>query len=116
MAFRFCAVLVALFAMLVLAAVPMVTEARNPCSNLLWRYPVNHGTITVKKGTTCSWVWGDQLQHCVNGHHGKFPKGFKSPNKIGKGSKYHYKFKTKGKFFYNCCLHGNTMQGYIHVV
>lgn len=58
-------------------------------------------TITVKAGTTVTWVNEDSVVHNIAADHGSFPS---SPD-MNQGDKYSHTFNTAGTYRYLCGLH-----------
>jgi len=58
--------------------------------------------ITVKPGTTVTWVQGSQMPHVINGN----AEGMRSGT-LYNGQKYTHTFKTTGRYSYVCDLHPN---------
>lgn len=58
-------------------------------------------TITVKAGTTVTWVDRDQVAHSVVADHNTFPS---SPT-LQPGDRYSHTFNTPGSFPYICGIH-----------
>lgn len=56
------------------------------------------GTMTVKVGTTVTWVNMDSVTHSIKSD------TFNSQN-LNQGDKYSFTFKTKGTFPYSCAIH-----------
>ena len=58
-------------------------------------------TITVKAGTTVTWVNEDPAAHNIVADHGSFP----SSQDLSQGDKYSHTFNTAGTYRYICGLH-----------
>ena len=53
---------------LLLPFIPSVANSsRSECSGILWKHASKLDEIVVPLGTTCQWIWGDDLAHCVDG-------------------------------------------------
>ncbi|MEW6295233.1 MAG: cupredoxin family copper-binding protein [Candidatus Diapherotrites archaeon] len=61
-------------------------------------FAFNPSTLTVKAGTTVSWVNEDSVIHTIKSHN------FNSGN-LSKGDKFEFKFNDKGTFDYVCGPH-----------
>ena len=70
-------------------------------------FAFNPGVITVKKGTTVTWVNNDSVTHTVKGN------TFSSPD-ISPGGKFEFTFNNAGTFNYNCAI-PPSMQGEVIV-
>jgi len=66
-------------------------------------------TITVKPGTTVTWVHGSQMPHAITGN----DDGLRSST-LYKGQKYSHTFKAEGLYNYFCDLHP-SMRGNVVV-
>ncbi|MBV4356864.1 cupredoxin domain-containing protein [Pinibacter aurantiacus] len=66
-------------------------------------------TITVKAGTTITWINNDNMDHTVTANDGSFDSGT-----IKQGGKYTHTFSTAGTFSYHCTFHAN-MKGSVVV-
>ena len=65
--------------------------------------------LTVKPGTTVTWVQGDRMPHTITGK----TKGLRS-NTLGTGQKYSYTFTEAGSYDYSCGIHP-SMKGRVIV-
>jgi plastocyanin len=66
--------------------------------------------LTVKKGTTITWVNEDSVAHTVTSDDGKFP----SSGNLDKADTYQFQFNTPGSYGYHCSPHP-FMKGTINV-
>lgn len=49
------------------SASPAADSSRLTCGAILWKHAATVEEIVVPLGTTCQWIWGDDLAHCVDG-------------------------------------------------
>jgi plastocyanin len=63
------------------------------------------GSVTVKKGTTVTWVNQDTTKHTVTPD--DETSDFKSSELLAKGESYSVTFNTAGSFTYHCAPHPN---------
>lgn len=71
-------------------------------------YAFSPSTLTVKKGTTVTWINDDSVPHSIMGG------AFKSAN-LNNGGSYSFVFNEAGEYSYNCGVHPSTMKGKIIV-
>ena len=85
-----------------------------PGPNEIWlQYKsFNPSTISVKAGTTVTFINKDNADHWAKGSNGLFSSG-----KISSGDSYSYTFTTVGTFGFYCPYHSSVPaeQGYINV-
>jgi plastocyanin len=62
----------------------------------------NPGTVTVKAGSTVSWINNDMVDHTVTANDGSFDSG-----DMKAGSTFTHTFPTTGTFAYHCTFHAN---------
>jgi plastocyanin len=72
-------------------------------TNVTWKIGTKK-TISIKKGGTVKWVWGDGQPHNVKG------PGFSSKVQSGKGKTYSHTFRAKGTYRIICQVHPTTMK------
>lgn len=97
----------------------MNTSTSNPTSNTVIdtnQVTINiaamqfvNGTITVKKGTTVTWISNDETSHTVVANNGEFKS-----STLTRGTSYSFTFENTGEFAYHCGIHP-TMTGKITV-
>ena len=100
--------LIALFALLLLAAQPAPKDKPKPkapptppaAAVSIKDRKFTPETLTIKKGQTVTWTNNDDLDHTVNANDGSFSSGT-----LKKRGAFQHTFKTAGKFPYNCKLH-----------
>lgn len=63
-------------------------------------FAFNPTSLTVKAGTTVTWVNKDSTTHTVISDNGAFPSGDLNP-----GSNYTYTFNKTGTYPYHCSIH-----------
>ncbi|MCL5969935.1 MAG: cupredoxin family copper-binding protein [Patescibacteria group bacterium] len=71
-------------------------------------FSFNPSTLTVKKGTTVTWVNEDNVTHAIKS------ATFNSQN-LGSGDKFSFTFDNPGSFDYSCSIHP-SMKGKIDVL
>jgi plastocyanin len=82
------------------AAGKSLSTSSNPNQVVVENFSFQPGTLTVKPGTTVTWVNHDDEPHTVNENN----KSFKSGT-LDTDAKFSYKFTTPGTFSYFCSLH-----------
>lgn len=93
-----------------------VTDSEKTASITIESFGFSPATITIKKGTTITWINNDSVNHLVasNPHpvHTDLP-GFQSQN-LSLGESYSFTFDKVGTFGYHCHLHP-SMRGTVIV-
>lgn len=92
------------------------SQKNNPSANTgqvatntvsISNFAFDPANITVKKGTTVTWVNNDSVTHTVTS------SVFSSPD-ISPGGKFEFTFNNTGTFDYNCSIHP-SMKGVVNV-
>ena len=96
-----------LLAALALVAALVATQA-FAATGVTWKVGTKK-TVTIRKGGTVKWIWGDSAPHNVKG------PGFKSSVKTGKGKSYSHTFRARGTFKILCQIHPTTMKTVVKV-
>jgi plastocyanin len=79
--------------------IKMVTDKNNPSG-----FGFSPQTMTIKKGTTVTWVNVTTIPHTVTSDDRKFPSS--DPSKpVMQGQMYSFTFTTAGTFKYHCAIH-----------
>lgn len=90
---------------------PAVAQTQNQQTVSIANYAFAPATVTVKAGTTVTWVNSDPVQHKILSD--ATPPSFGSDN-IPQGGNYSLTFRTAGTFDYHCQIHP-SMKGTIIV-
>jgi plastocyanin len=92
-----------------LAGLAAVVASAAQTKTVSWKVP-SKSTVTIKKGGTVKWVWGDKKQHDVAG------PGIKSPKFVTKkGHVFSKTFTKTGTFAYRCDVHAGSMKTTVKV-
>jgi plastocyanin len=76
------------------------STSSSPNQVVVENFSFQPGTLTVKAGTSVTWVNNDDIPHTVNENN----KGFKS-GALDTDAKFSYKFTSPGTYSYFCSLH-----------
>ncbi len=82
------------------AASKDLSTSSSPNQVVVENFSFQPGTLTVKTGTTVTWVNHDDIPHTVNENNKVFKSGT-----LDTDAKFSYKFTSPGNYSYFCSLH-----------
>ena len=82
------------------AASKDLSTSSSPNQVVVENFSFQPGTLTVKTGTTVTWVNHDDIPHTVNENDKRFKSGT-----LDTDAKFSYKFTSPGTYNYFCSLH-----------
>ena len=82
------------------AASKDLSTSSSPNQVVVENFSFQPGTLTVKTGTTVTWVNHDDIPHTVNENNKVFKSGT-----LDTDAKFSYKFTSPGTYSYFCSLH-----------
>ena len=93
----------------------VATQSSPSLSNATYTITIKNFTfqpssLTIKRGTTVTWLNEDSVAHTVTSDDGKFP----SSGNLNKAETYQFQFNSPGSFDYHCSPHP-FMKGKINV-